>query len=170
MSESAPHASHGVSPAPVLRSGEGVMPSLATAIVALRIGTAGLFMAHAVVRLITPGSVAQFGGFLSNRGIPQGVAVVWLLTAYEILAGVLLMIGYRARIISAGFAVILITGIVLIHRHLGWFVGEHGTGGSEYSVALLLALLVIAAADGGAVGRGPLVVHALDAPDGQVPG
>jgi len=33
------------------------------------------------------------------------------------------------------------------HRHLRWFVGENGTGGSEYSVALILALRVIAAAD-----------------------
>ncbi len=38
-------------------------------------------------------------------------------------------------------------GIVLIHRHLGWFVGEHGTGGSEYSVALIFMLLVLAAGD-----------------------
>jgi putative oxidoreductase len=38
-------------------------------------------------------------------------------------------------------------GIVLIHARLGWFVGEHGTGGSEYSVALLVLLLLIAAQD-----------------------
>ena len=56
-------------------------------------------------------------------------------------------LGFRTRYMAAGFGVILLSGIVLIHRHLGWFVGEHGTGGSEYSVALLLALLVIASAD-----------------------
>ena len=44
-------------------------------------------------------------------------------------------------------AVIVAVGIALIHRHNGWFVGEHGTGGSEYSVALLAMLLVIAAHD-----------------------
>jgi putative oxidoreductase len=64
-----------------------------------------------------------------------------------------------------GFGVILLVGIALIHRHLGWFVGEHGTGGSEYSVSLLLALLVIAAADrSGADRRGVLGVS----PDGAV--
>lgn len=147
MSESAPHASAGATAAPVLRARFAALPSLATAIVALRIGTAGLFMAHAVVRIITPFSIVQFGGFMTNQHIPQGVAVVWMITAYEILAGALLILGYRVRVLAAGFAVILITGIVMIHRHLGWFVGEHGTGGSEYSVALLLALLVIAAAD-----------------------
>jgi putative oxidoreductase len=44
-------------------------------------------------------------------------------------------------------ASIALGGIVIIHAQLGWFVGEHGTGGSEYSVCLLLCLLVIAAAD-----------------------
>ena len=48
---------------------------------------------------------------------------------------------------ASGLAVIVATGIWLIHRHNGWFVGEHGTGGSEYSVALLAMLLVIAADD-----------------------
>ena len=38
-------------------------------------------------------------------------------------------------------------GIVLIHRHFGWFVGEHGTGGSEYSVALIVLLLIVIADD-----------------------
>ena len=44
-------------------------------------------------------------------------------------------------------AVIVAVGIYLIHRHNGWFVGEHGVGGSEYSVALLAMLLAIAAHD-----------------------
>ena len=38
-------------------------------------------------------------------------------------------------------------GIVIIHWQLGWFVGEHGTGGMEYSLSLMVSLLVIAAAD-----------------------
>jgi len=36
---------------------------------------------------------------------------------------------------------------VLIHSKFGWFVGEHGTGGSEYSVALLLLLFLVAVDD-----------------------
>jgi putative oxidoreductase len=30
---------------------------------------------------------------------------------------------------------------------LGWFVGEHGVGGMEYSLCLLVALIAIAAHD-----------------------
>jgi putative oxidoreductase len=36
---------------------------------------------------------------------------------------------------------------VLIHRKFGWFVGEHGTGGSEYGAALIVMPIVVAAAD-----------------------
>ncbi len=120
---------------------------LNSALVALRVGTAALFMLHALVRVLKPGALSQFGLFLEKSGVPQGVAVVWMITVFELGAGLLMAIGYRTRYVAMGFGVILVGGIVLIHRHLGWFVGEHGTGGSEYSVSLLLALLVIAAAD-----------------------
>jgi putative oxidoreductase len=44
-----------------------------------------------------------------------------------------------------GFIAIAVGGIVLIHAKLGWFVGEHGVGGVEYSLCLIVALSVIAA-------------------------
>jgi putative oxidoreductase len=42
---------------------------------------------------------------------------------------------------------IVTVGILIIHMHLGWFVGEHGTGGVEHSLALLVSLITTAAAD-----------------------
>jgi putative oxidoreductase len=48
---------------------------------------------------------------------------------------------------ASGLALIAAVGILLIHWKNGWFVGEHGVGGSEYSIALLAMLLVIAAHD-----------------------
>ncbi len=123
------------------------LTQLQLALIALRVGTAALFMAHALVRVMTPNSIPQFGLFLGSKGFPQSVAVVWMITVFELGAGLLMAIGYRTRYMAVGFGVILLVGIALIHRHLGWFVGEHGTGGSEYSVSLLLALLVISAAD-----------------------
>jgi len=123
------------------------------ALIVLRVGTAALFMAHALVRVTKPGSIPQFGLFLEKSGVPQGIAVVWLITVFELGGGLLMALGFRTRYLAAGFGVILLGGIALIHRHLGWFVGEHGTGGSEYSVCLLLALLVIASADINAADR-----------------
>lgn len=120
--------------------------SLPNSIAVLRVGVAGLYMAHAVTR-IANGTIQQFADFMAQLGFPFSLAIVWAITVFEIVGGVLFMLNFKTRYIAAGFFAIALGGIVLIHRHLGWFVGEHGTGGSEYSVCLMLALLVIAAAD-----------------------
>ncbi len=118
--------------------------TLAHALRLLRWVTAGLFMAHAVVR-ITSGSTVPFGAFMESRGFAPGVAWVWAITAVELLAGTAMALGVALRTAATALFVVAAGGIVLIHRHFGWFVGEHGSGGSEYSVALMVALLVIAA-------------------------
>ncbi len=123
--------------------------SLPYALVVLRVGIASLFMAHAITR-IANGTIPRFGGFLSNLGFPEGVAVVWAITLVEIVAGTLIIVGYKIRYAVCGLFAVALGGIILIHRHKGWFVGEHGSGGSEYSVCLMLGLLVIAAADAAA--------------------
>ena len=112
----------------------------------LRIVTALLFMAHASMRFVL-GTIPQFGGFMESQGFPHGQAWVLAITFYELGAGSLLILNRGVRWAASGLAVIVAVGIWLIHRHNGWFVGEHGVGGSEYSVALLAMLLVIAARD-----------------------
>jgi putative oxidoreductase len=118
--------------------------SLPQLLVVLRVGIALVFLAHAIVR-IANGSIDQFGGFLNAKGLFLGKPLVILITVYEIAGGILLALGYMIRWLSAGFIFILVMGIVLIHVSFGWFVGEHGTGGMEYSFVLIMALLVIAA-------------------------
>ena len=120
--------------------------SLLQAMLLARVATAGLFMAHAVVR-IANGSIPRFGQFMESQGFAPGEAVVWAITACELVAGTLLILNRHVRLAAVALLGIASGGILLIHRHIGWFVGEHGTGGSEYSVALIVLLLVICAAD-----------------------
>jgi len=70
-----------------------------------------------------------------------------VLTLVELIAGTLMAFGWRTRRMALGLLIIAAMGIVIIHWRLGWFVGEHGTGGMAYSVWLTVSLLVIAAAD-----------------------
>jgi putative oxidoreductase len=121
------------------------MIPLSVALALLRVVVAGIFLAHAIVRILN-GSIPQFGKFLESQGFPLGIAWVWAITVFEISAGLLLIVNRYVGLASAGLQVVLVVGIALIHRRFGWFVGEHGTGGSEYSVVLMAALLVIAAA------------------------
>ena len=119
--------------------------TLKQSLLILRIAVAVIFLAHAIVRICN-GSIPQFSEFMESKGLPYGVAWVWAIIAYEITGGILLLLGKYTRWLSTGFIILLLVGIVLIHASLGWFVGEHGTGGCEYSVLLIVALLVIAAA------------------------
>ncbi|HZX28455.1 MAG TPA: DoxX family protein [Telluria sp.] len=120
-------------------------PALAGSLVLLRVTVALLFMAHAGVRVLN-GSVPQFAHFLGERGWPLTTAIVWAITAFELAGGVLLILGRLTQWVVAGYFFIAGMGIVIIHFQNGWFVGEHGVGGMEYSVLLMVALVVIAAA------------------------
>jgi putative oxidoreductase len=124
----------------------GLLPNASLALVLLRGMVALIFLAHAVVRLVN-GSAPQFGAFLENAGFPQGYVLVLLISAYEIIGGSLLALGIRVKWVCAGLMFIVLMGIVLIHSHLGWFVGEHGVGGMEFSWLLVFALLMLAAVD-----------------------
>lgn len=120
--------------------------SMPAALATARVATALFFATHAVVR-IANGSIPRFGTFMESVGFPDGVLVVWAISAVELIAAALMIIGYGVRYAAYALLAIAAGGIVLIHRHFGWFVGEHGTGGSEYSVALIVLLLVVASAD-----------------------
>lgn len=113
------------------------------ALVVLRGTVALIFMAHALVRLVN-GSVPRFAGFLESEGFVHGATWVLAISACEIVGGLLLAFGVGVRCVCFLLACIVVRGIGLIHARQGWFVGEHGVGGMEFSVLLCAALLVIA--------------------------
>jgi putative oxidoreductase len=110
----------------------------------LRCSVALVFFLHALVRVIN-NSIPQFAGFLENTGLPFGKAIVIMITVFEIIGAVLLAIGRFTKWLAASFFVLLLIGVILIHIPNGWFVGEHGVGGVEYSFILMVALMVVAA-------------------------
>jgi putative oxidoreductase len=92
---------------------------------------------------------------MGQFGFPFPIMVVWAITATEIVAGLLLITNRHVKLACLALGPVAFGGIVLIHARLGWWVGEHGAGGSEYSVALLTLLLLIAARDRETVSRLP---------------
>ena len=116
------------------------------AMVLLRVAIAVMFMAHAGVRVMN-GTIPRFAEFMTGLGFFYGIAWVWAITLFELIGGAMLIVGQFSRWVTAGFMLISGVGIVLIHAANGWFVGEHGTGGVEYSIVLFVACVVLAAAD-----------------------
>lgn len=121
--------------------------SVEQSLVIFRITLAGLFMAHAVMRFFEPHYFHDFGDFLAQRSVPFARALPYIATAIEMVGGTLLIFNKFARWVALGFFGISAGGIVIIHATLGWFVGEWGEGGSEYSVALCVMCLLMAAID-----------------------
>jgi len=116
------------------------------ALVLLRIAVALIMMAHGMMRLIV-NSLSGFGEFLTSKGFPLGEPFAWGITIFELAGGILLIIGLYSRWIALILIIELITGIVLVHAKNGWFVVGHQSGGMEYSVLLIICLIVISAAD-----------------------
>lgn len=117
--------------------------TLQQSLVLLRYSVAFIFIAHALVRVIK-GTIPQFTQFMESKGFLYSNLIVWGITIFEIAGSILLAAGFFVKWLSAGFIIMLLAGIILIHASLGWFVGEHGDGGSEYSFILIVCLLVIA--------------------------
>lgn len=117
-----------------------------SALTILRLVTPLLFMAHAVTR-VANGSIGRFGQFMETQGFPYGIGWVWAITITELVCGTLILLNRYVRYATIPLLAIAVGGIALIHVWIGWFVGEHGVGGMEYSVALIVMLLVVAAND-----------------------
>jgi putative oxidoreductase len=116
------------------------------ALVLLRWSLALVFFLHAIVRIFN-GSIPQFAGYMNDRGFVYGTAIVYAITFFEITGSILLALNYQRKYLCAGFIVMLIAGIIIIHAPIGWFAGEHGTGGTEYSFILIVALLAVATSE-----------------------
>lgn len=111
--------------------------------VGMRLTLAGLIAAHGWARLLS-GGVAPFGEFLDGQGFPLGFLLAGSVTAIEIVGSMLLILGYLVRPLALTFSAIYLAGIVLVHAKAGWFVVGLGRNGSEYSVLLIICLLLLA--------------------------
>jgi putative oxidoreductase len=111
-------------------------------ILALRILMGIIFVTHGAARLYYQ-SVPEFGAFLNSKGLVIGVALAWVVTIGEIIAGSMLASGYKVTYAIIFHAIVIFAGIILVHFPNGWFTVGHGTGGVEYSLLILAVLAVL---------------------------
>ena len=113
-------------------------------LVLLRIMIGIIMMAHGFQRFYY-GTVGNFGEFLNSKGFIIGTVLAWAITLFELAGGAVMAAGFFSRWLALSWMVVIISGIFLVHLQHGWYVVGPHTGGVEYSVLILVCLLVIAA-------------------------
>lgn len=119
------------------------MNRISLALAVVRIAAAGNMLIHAVSRIAT-GGVTPFDEYLVTLGFPLYSA--FIITAFELLAAVLVIVNRWASLLSLLFCFELLVGIILVHGSEGWFVVGLGRNGAEYNVLLILCFSACAIA------------------------
>lgn len=112
---------------------------VALAGVLARLGLGVMFIAHGLLKVVVftvPGTVK----FFESLGLPGALAYVTI--AAELVGGVLLVLGVKARVVALALVPILL-GAVWAHHGNGW-VFNAPNGGWEYPAFLTLLAIVVA--------------------------
>ena len=109
----------------------------------LRYTMATVFLSHGIVRTALD-RVTPFGKAFDAWGWPFGIYWAWGVTLWELVGGVLLLLGWKTYLVAPVFVVQMLFGIWLVHWKHGWFVVGHGFNGMEYSVTIIAALVACA--------------------------
>lgn len=100
------------------------------AILALRVTTGALFLVHGLIKLFvfTPAGTA---GYFESIGLPGALGYLTMLA--EIIGGLALILGVKARIVSAALVPVLLGAALFGHGGFG-FNWSNPNGGWEYPV------------------------------------
>ncbi|RFP14745.1 MULTISPECIES: DoxX family protein [unclassified Duganella] len=111
----------------------------------LRLVLCAILFTHGAYRFYE-GSSPILGQILEEEGFPagSGTLLAYAVNLVETLGSALLALGIFTLPVCAALTIIYTTGIILFHRHNGFFVVGPGTGGWEYSALLITCLLTTA--------------------------
>lgn len=125
-------------------------------ILALRVTTGALFLFHGLVKLFvfTPAGTA---GYFESIGLPG--ALGWLTMLAEIGGGLALILGIKARLVSAALVPVLLGAAIFGHGGFG-FNWSNPNGGWEYPVMWAIVQAAIAVLGDGPYAAVPTRKHA----------
>jgi putative oxidoreductase len=109
----------------------------------LRVVVCAILFTHGSYRLYH-GEQHGLGDLLKEEGVPAGLLVAYLICIAETVGTTLLALRLLVLPVTLILSFIYFTGIMMFHRHQGFFVLGPGEGGWEYSALLITCLLVTA--------------------------
>ena len=115
-------------------------------IAALRMLVGAIFILHASARIYN-NTLPEFESFLNKSGFPFGYYLAWLVTLFEIIGGIAMFFRFLVKLFCIGEAIILFTGILVVHWQNSWFIESMSLNGFEYSIVMISILIAIFAAE-----------------------
>ena len=104
----------------------------------LRIALGIVFVMHGWQKLAVYGISGVAGGF-GQMGFPLPTAHAVLITAVELVGGLMLLAGVGTRVVSALLAFAMLVATVVAHGSAGFFLPN----GYEFTLTLMLASLAL---------------------------
>jgi putative oxidoreductase len=79
----------------------------------LRLAVGVLVLLHGIYKLQNPGAMDFVGGAFAAYGLPAGLA--YLVYVGEIIAPIMLIVGYQTRVASLLVAITIVVAVILVH-------------------------------------------------------
>jgi putative oxidoreductase len=112
------------------------------ALLVLRVGLAGVFLAHGVNHVFGGGKIHGTARWFESLGMKPGHLHAWTASATEVGAGVLLVAGFLTPIAAAGVVGTMLVAWITNHLKNGFFIFRPGEGW-EYVATLTLVAVVV---------------------------
>ncbi len=107
----------------------------------IRLSVGGLMLFHGIAKIMHPGSLEFIGGMLAGYSLPAILA--YGVYIGEIVAPLMLIAGYKARIGGVIIVLNMLFAIVLAHSGDLFSLSEHGGWMIELQMFYLLSALAI---------------------------
>lgn len=107
----------------------------------LRLAIGGLVLLHGIFKVMNPGALVFIGGLFTGIGLPAFLA--YAIYIGEIIAPIMLMVGYKTKLASALIAVTLFVAIGLVHVNEIFTLGESGGWAIELQALYLFGAVAI---------------------------
>lgn len=107
----------------------------------LRLTVAGLMLFHGVAKILHPGSLDYIAGMLDGYGLPAMLA--YAVYVGEVIAPLMVILGYRARLGALLMAVNMLVAIMLAHTGDLFSLSAHGGWAIELQMFYLLTAVAV---------------------------
>ncbi len=107
----------------------------------LRLCVGGLMLFHGVAKIMHPASLDFISGMLTANGLP--VFLAYAVYIGEVLAPLMVIVGYQARIGGLLIATNMLFALFLVHTGDLFSLSEHGGSAVEIQLFYLLSAIAV---------------------------